>query len=101
MELPAIHPERISESSRRSPTGAPPVIEKKIAHPEGMTVITILAPVFRVQSQISIRTGGCAALTTGYLLKPLRGKPQQAFVEYENCGVTMLGRISHMMLRRA
>ncbi len=43
-------------------------------HPEGMTEIMILAPVVRVQSQVSTQTGGGATLTTGYLLKPLCGE---------------------------
>jgi hypothetical protein len=46
------------------------------AHPEGMTEILILAPIFRVQSQVSTQTGG-APLTTGDLLKPLRDESQR------------------------
>ncbi len=38
-------------------------------HPEEMTDIMILAPIVRVQSQVSTQTGGGAPLTTGYLLK--------------------------------
>ncbi len=34
-------------------------------HPEGMTVIVFLAPIVRVQSQVSPQTGGGAPLTTG------------------------------------
>lgn len=32
-------------------------------HPEGMTDIMILAPIVRVQSQVSTQTGGGAPLT--------------------------------------
>jgi hypothetical protein len=42
-----------------------------------------------------------AALTTGYLLKPLRGESQQSFPGVRKLRVTMLYKISHTISRRA
>jgi hypothetical protein len=54
-----------------------------------------------VQSQVSTRTGGCAALTPGYLLEPLCGESQQALPEFEKCNAILLCEVAHFISGRA
>ncbi len=60
-----IHPERMPEISRWSPKAHHRGLSANETHPEGMADNMILAPILRVQSQVSTQTGGGAPLTTG------------------------------------
>lgn len=66
VEIPAIHPERMAESTAGDRT-----------HPEGMTETTTLAPISECDRRIRRRTVVGASLTTDYLLKTLRGESQR------------------------
>jgi hypothetical protein len=54
-----------------------------------------------VLSQVATPTGGCAPLTTGYLLKPLRGETHRSSPESEDGGDSLLCRVVQTILRRA
>jgi hypothetical protein len=66
-----------------------------------MIETTILALISGCNRRFYCKPVVNAALTTGYLLKPLRGESQQSFPGVRKLRVTMLYNISHTISRRA
>jgi hypothetical protein len=66
-----------------------------------MIETTILAHISGCNRRFHCKPVVGAALTTGYLLKPLCGESQQSFPGVRKLRVTMLYKISHTISRRA